>query len=343
MTENGVDEVGVEDSTPTGHHGGLVPVELDPEAGAVWEMISQSFFGGNGPVINAETLEAIRSVELTTREALLAERPFDEQVETVPVEGGEVEISIFTPENHRAGSPGIYWIHGGGMVTGTRYMATDALDVAVSAGAVVTSIEYRLAPEHPAPTPQDDCYAGLEWFFVHTGELGVDPGRVVLGGMSAGGGLAASTALRARDTAGPELAGVMLFCPMLDDRMTTVSSHQFGADLLWTRDSNEFGWGSLLGARAGTDAVSVYEAPGRATDLSGLPPVFIDVGSADIFRDEDSAFASAIWASGGNAELHVWPGGYHGYEGFAPTAALTVAAVDARRRWFDRVTVSGSG
>lgn len=328
----------VEGPSGTSGNSGFVPVALDPEAGAVWEMISEGFFGGSGPVINAETLEAIRSVDLTTREALLAERAFSERVMSVPVEGGEVDISVFTPEGHEVGSAGIYWIHGGGMVTGTRYMATDALDVAAATGAVVISIEYRLAPEHPAPTPHDDCYRGLEWFVDNAADLGVDARRIVLGGMSAGGGLAASTALRARDGDGPVLAGVLLCCPMLDDRMTTVSSRQFGSNLLWTRDSNEFGWGSLLGHRSGTDDVSIYESPARATDLAGLPPVFVDVGSADIFRDEDVEFAGTIWASGGNAELHVWPGGYHGYEGFAPTAAISVAAVDARRGWFRRVT-----
>lgn len=322
----------------TTHDARPVPVALDPEAGGAWAFISESFFDGRGPVINAETLDAIRSVDLTTRESLLDGRHFAEEIRTIPVEGGDVEMSVFTPESHSDGSPGIYWIHGGGMVTGTRYMATDALDIAVGSGAVVTSIEYRLAPEHPAPTPRQDCYAGLLWLIENAEGLGIDPQRVVLGGASAGGGLAAATALWARDSDGPELAGVMLCCPMLDDRMTTVSSRQFGDDLLWTRASNEFGWSSLLGDRAGTDEVSIHEAPARATDLAGLPPVFVDVGSADIFRDEDIAFASTIWACGGNAELHVWSGGYHGYEGFAPDAAVTRATVEARRNWFARAT-----
>lgn len=336
---SGDDTVGTEHGTrPPITDGALVPVPLDPEAGAVWRVLSETMFDGAGPVINADTLELIRSVDLTTRESLLAERSFDEEVVGVEVDGGRVDMSVFTPENHRPGSPGIYWIHGGGMVTGTRYMATDALDVAAETGAVVTSIEYRLAPEHPAPVPGQDCVAGLDWFTRNSERFGVDHDRIVLGGMSAGGGLAAATALWARDNGGPQVRGVMLFCPMLDDRMTTMSSRQFGDDLLWTRDSNEFGWSALLGDRRGGDRVSIYEAPARATALGGLPPVFVDVGSADIFRDEDVAFASSIWMSGGDAELHVWPGGYHGYEGFAPGAALTIAAVDARRKWFRRVT-----
>jgi acetyl esterase/lipase len=139
-----------------------------------------------------------------------------------------------------------------------------------------------------------------------------------------------------RDEGGPPLAGLLLCCPMLDDRMASVSANQFGDAILWTRASNEFGWRSLLGERAGMGDVTIYEAPGRATDLSGLPPAFVDVGSADLFRDEDVAFASTIWASGGSAELHVWPGGYHGFELLAPTAALSADAGEARRRWLTR-------
>jgi acetyl esterase/lipase len=123
---------------------------------------------------------------------------------------------------------------------------------------------------------------------------------------------------------------------MLDDRMTTLSSDQFDDAVLWTRASNEFGWRSLLGDRAGTDDVGIYEAPGRASDLAALPPTLVDVGSADLFRDEDVAFASTIWSAGGDCELHVWAGGYHGFELIAPTATLSADAREARRRWLTR-------
>ena len=226
------------------------------------------------------------------------------------------------------------------MVSGDRYQCPDALLLAEAIGAVVVAIEYRLAPEHPSPAPGDDCYAGLLWFLEHTTELGVDPSAIFLGGGSAGGGLAAGTALRLRDSGGPHLAGLILSSPMLDDRMTSVSSHQFPNDIVWTRPSNEFGWRSLLGDRQGTDDVSIYEAPGRATDLSGLPPTIIDVGSVDLFRDEDVAFASAIWAAGGDAELHIWPGGYHGFEFAAPDSALSKTALATRRQWIVRRATS---
>jgi acetyl esterase/lipase len=124
---------------------------------------------------------------------------------------------------------------------------------------------------------------------------------------------------------------------MLDDRMTSTSSEQFGEDLLWTRESNDYAWRCVLGERAGTDDVSPYEAPARATRFDGLPPTLIDVGSADLFRDENTAFASAIWAAGGDAELHVWAGAFHGSEQLAPDAAVSVAAREARSNWLHRV------
>jgi acetyl esterase/lipase len=309
---------------------------FDPEAGAVWRTVSDTIFGGGGMRVDAETLPAVRAFAGMDRDTLLENRPFAEREVRVPGPAGEIVLSVFTPDGPAGSGPGLYWIHGGGMILGTRFGAAEALDVAVDVGAVVVSVEYRLAPEHPAPAPGDDCYAALCWLGEHAADIAIDPARIVLGGTSAGGGLAAAAGLRVRDQGGPPLAGLMLCCPMLDDRMTSTSSDQFGDDIIWTRASNEFGWRSLLGERYGTDGVSIYDAPGRATDLSGLPPTYIDVGSADLFRDEDAAFASRIWAVGGDAELHVFAGGYHGYELFAPATALARDTFETRRRWLAR-------
>lgn len=310
---------------------------LDAECGAAWRIISDGFFGGGGPRITDETLEAIRATDLVDRQAMLADHGMAHRDLTLPGPAGELTLALFTPEGVGEGAPGLFWVHGGGMVVGNRFGALGAMGPAVAAGAVIASVEYRLAPEHPAPAPQDDCVAALAWFADHAGELGVDPDRIVLGGESAGGGLAAATALRVRDEGGPALAGLYLLCPMLDDRMTSVSSGQFGDDLLWTRASNEYGWRALLGERFGAADVSPHEVPGRATDLSGLPPTYVDVGAADLFRDEDVAFASGLWAAGGDAELHVWAGGFHGFEMMAPTATVSRNAVEARSRWLRRI------
>ena len=212
-----------------------------------------------------------------------------------------------------------------------------ALAHAEKLGAAVVSVEYRLAPETPHPGPVEDCYAGLIWTVEHADELGIDPARVIVGGASAGGGLAAAVALLARDRGGPALLAQMLLCPMLDDRNETPSSYQMAGIGIWDRGANEVGWTALLGAARGGPDVSPYAAPARATDLSGLPPAFIDVGSAETFRDEDVAYATGIWQAGGRAELHVWPGGFHGFTGMVPDAAISQAATAAQQAWLQRI------
>jgi acetyl esterase/lipase len=201
-------------------------------------------------------------------------------------------------------------------------------------GATVASVEYRLAPEHPYPIPLEDCYSALTWL---SGLPAVDPSRVAIGGASAGGGLAAAVALIVRDRGAPALLGQLLVCPMLDDRNETPSSWQMAGQGIWDRAANDVGWTALLGDARGGPDVSPYAAPARATDLSGLPPAFVDVGSAETFRDEDVAYASRIWQAGGSAELHVWPGGFHGFAGAVPQAAVSRAAVAAQRDWLARL------
>jgi acetyl esterase/lipase len=141
----------------------------------------------------------------------------------------------------------------------------------------------------------------------------------------------------ARDKGGPALAAQILATPMLDDRNETISSHQIDGIGVWDRGCNEVGWNALLGDRCKTDRVSMYAAPARAADLSNLPPTYIDCGSAEVFRDEDVAYASAIWAAGGIAELHIWAGGYHAFEGIVPQAAILVAAHETRTQFVARI------
>ncbi|RUQ88007.1 alpha/beta hydrolase [Labedella gwakjiensis] len=270
---------------------------------------------------------------------LIGDRPIRHEERTVPGPAGapDITLSIFSRDGHVAGGPGIYHTHGGGMIMGDRYTgAEEYLSWVLEFDAVVVSVEYRLAPENPDPAPVEDCYAGLVWFSEHAAELGVDPGRIVIGGASAGGGLAAGVALAARDRGGPALAGQLLIYPMLDDRNATVSSHQVDGFGVWDRGSNDTGWDALLGDRRKTDGVSIYAAPARAADLTGLPPAFIDVASAEVFRDEDVAYATRIWEQGGIAELHVWPGGFHGFDAMAPQATLSRQARAARVAWLHR-------
>ncbi len=276
-----------------------------------------------------------------TDEDLIRGGTFELRERLVPGPAGapEVPLLICRPAGAEAPVACLYFIHGGGMVFGNnRSTLPSMLDHAEQLTMAVVSVDYRLAPETPHPGPVEDCYAGLAWTAAHADELGIDPARVIVGGASAGGGLAAAVALLARDRGGPSLAGQLLLCPMLDDRNETPSSWQMAGLGIWDRAANEVGWTALLGDARGGPDVSPYAAPARATDLSGLPPAFIDVGSAETFRDEDVAYATRIWQAGGVAELHVWPGGCHGFTGIAPQAALSRAAVAAQRNWLRRIT-----
>ncbi|MGI5446184.1 alpha/beta hydrolase [Streptomyces sp. CA-243310] len=235
--------------------------------------------------------------------------------------------------------PLLYYMHGGAMVMGNAWSVLPRIlrEWALPLGLAVVSVEYRLAPRARYPQPLEDCYAGLVWVAGHAAELGVDAERIVVGGKSAGGGLAAALALLARDRGGPAALGQLLLSPMLDDRGDTFSDRQLSGLGVWDLTSHATAWQALLGDRYGDADLSPYAAPARATDLSGLPSAYVDVGSADMFRDEDVAYANAIWQAGGRAELHVWPGAYHGFDGMAPKAALTRDARDARTRWLRRL------
>jgi acetyl esterase/lipase len=233
--------------------------------------------------------------------------------------------------------PLLYWLHPGGMIVGNARTALDMmLDLAEPAGLAVISVEYRLAPENPHPAPVEDCYAGLLWAADQAEKLGVDRDRIIIGGGSAGGGLAAAVALMARDRGGPRPLAQMLMSPMLDDRNNTPSSFQMEGVDVWDHRMNAVGWSALLGQDAGSESVSAYASPARAKDFSNLPPCYIDVGGAETFRDEAVQYASRLWQAGCSTELHVWAGGFHGFERAVPDAALSQAAREAKSRWLDR-------
>lgn len=285
------------------------------------------------PELTAEVLAQVRPYASTPVEPLLRGRAVEMRDVTAPV-----PMSIFTPTGsaRTATAPCVYWIHGGGMVMGDRFSQIDIpLEWLDALGAVVVSVDYRLAPEAGGTALVDDCYAGLTWVAEHAGELGIDPARLVVAGASAGGGLAAGVTLMARDRGGPAIAAQVLIGPMLDHRNDTVSSRQYsGGPGVWTREMNEFGWRSVVGELVDVPA---YVSPALAGDLSGLPTTYIDAGSAEVFRDEDVDYATRIWAAGGQAELHVWAGGFHGFDALYPKAPLSAAARRTRTDWLTRV------
>jgi acetyl esterase/lipase len=228
-----------------------------------------------------------------------------------------VDARVYQPAGISRPAPAVYWIHGGGMIFGSGLNEDARLNRwAEQFGCVVVSVEYRLAPENPYPAPLEDCFTGLLWTARHADELGVDPERLVVAGASAGAGLAAGLTLLARDRGEVPIAFQLLIYPMIDDRNVTVSSNLDA--LVWSPAANLLGWRAYLGDLHGTDRVPHYAAPARATDLTGLPPAFVGVGTLDVFRDEDIAYALGLLAAGVQTELHVYPGVPHGFEMVVP-------------------------
>ena len=294
--------------------------------------------------------ELLAQMSTASDDALRRDGAVELEERQIPGPAGAPDLSvlILRPARGRGGRgspgralPGVYHTHGGGMVMGTNRSGADQLALwADEVGVVAVSVEYRLAPEHPHPAPVEDCYAGLVWTGEHCDELGIDASRLIIAGASAGGGLAAGAALMARDRGGPALSHQMLMCPMLDDRGITPSSQELDGEGLWDRTSNTTAWTALLGDGRGGPEVSPYAAPARAPDLNRLPATFIDVGSVETFRDEGIEYAARLSRAGVSVELHLWPGGFHGFDGLAPQTALAQAARAARLGYLRRAVGS---
>ncbi|HEY1738006.1 MAG TPA: alpha/beta hydrolase [Acidimicrobiia bacterium] len=297
----------------------MTTVELHPELVPLTAMVP-SF------QLTHEALAEMRSGRNETFAALAPPLSDDvERVDHVVSNDPYVVVRVHRPKNLAAPAACLFSIHGGGYILGTYEMDDAKFDhLCVEHGCVGVSVEYRLAPETPYPGPLDDCYAALRWTFDRAGELGIDPSRVGITGVSAGGGLCAGLALLVRDRGEMDVAFQLLECPMLDDRQLTASS-QYDELLIWSRESNTFGWQAYLGELYGTDAVPIYAAAARADDLSGLPPAFVIAGGADGFRDENVLYATALAHAGVPTDLCVIAGAPHGAQMFLGTTPA--------RRW----------
>jgi acetyl esterase/lipase len=286
---------------------------VDPEVAVALSALPFDF----GAVLDGLSLDTVADVRAAFGQ-LPAPEVSDDVVRTDHVidETTGLCVRVHRPRAHQGDLPCVYWMHGGGLVLGSNVGDDLRFDRWCQTHRCVgVSVEYRLAPEHPYPAPLEDCYAGLAWVHASAAELGVDPSRIGIGGASAGGGLAAGLALLARDRRSLPVAFQLLIYPMIDDRQVTPSSQWH--DPIWSPRANHFGWTSYLGDAKGGDDVPVYAAPARATDLSGLPPTLITVGSIDGFADEDIDYALRLRHAGVPVELHVYPGCPHGFDGFA--------------------------
>jgi acetyl esterase len=240
----------------------------------------------------------------------------------------ELAIRTYVPVAEPSGA-GLLFIHGGGFsLGGLDSEHARAAYIAIRTGAAVVSVDYRLAPEHPFPAAIEDCYAGLTWTHAAADELGIDPERVGVIGQSAGGGLAAGLALLTRDRGGPQLRFQYLGVPELDDRLDTDSMQRFQDTPMWNRAAAEVSWRMYLGPTDRSSEVSPYAAPGRATDLIGLPSAYISAMEFDPLRDEGIQYAVALMAAGVSCELHTFPGTFHGSSSVVPTADVSRRELD---------------
>ena len=230
-------------------------------------------------------------------------------------DGARLRVRTYQPTSRPAASPALLWIHGGGLVIGAPEQdEANNIECARELGLTIAAVRYRRAPEHPFPTPLEDCYSALSWLHHHADELGVDRTRIAVAGASAGGGLAAALAQLAHDRAQLSVAFQLLIYPMLDDRSAVRLDVDHSRLRLWSQASNRYGWSAYLGRPAGSPETPAYAVPARRAAYGGLPPAWIGVGTCDLFHDEALAYAAQLKAAGVACELLVVPGAYHAFD-----------------------------
>ena len=233
---------------------------------------------------------------------------------TIPGPAGEIPVRVYRPEG--GGTPPIVvYFHGGGWTIGNL----DSHDencraMTANAGVVTVSVDYRLAPEHRYPAAADDAYAAAGWAAEHAADLGGDASRLVVAGDSAGGNLAAVTALRARDSGGPAITHQVLIYPVTDVGQDTESYHENATGFFLSAAHMRWYWGCYLGRRDGTGP---YASPLRAINLGGLPPATVLTADCDPLRDEGNAYAERLRAAGVPVTARCYAGMFHGFYGMA--------------------------
>ena len=299
---------------------------LDPQASALLEQLIVA----GAPRVSQQTPEEVRAGY-----ALLADvaGPAEEEVPTedrsVPGPGGEVPVRIYRPPSE-VPLPVVVYFHGGGWVIGD-IASHDASchRLAVGVPAVVVSVDYRRAPEHPFPAAVDDCEAVTAWVAEQAPALGADPTRLAVAGDSAGGNLAAVVARRARDAGGPPIAFQLLIYPATDMTRSLPSHIENGSGYLLDTDTMAWFTGHYLGDR---DPRQPDASPLFVEDLSGLPPALVVTAGFDPLRDEGEAYADRMRAAGVPVTVSRYDGMFHGFFGLdrildsARAATLETAA-----------------
>ena len=291
--------------------------DLRPMAGQLAKFRANSF-------VSDATLADARKGQSAYIMPPLAAPAYREEIIPGPRDNPALKVYVINDGDKGKPRPAILHMHGGGYILGTAMGdMRGAQQTAADLDCVVVTVEYRLAPETKFPGPLEDNYAALKWLYANAEKLGVDRGRIAVMGGSAGGGHAAMLSIAARNRGEVPICYQALTYPMLDDRTgsTVKKPPQMGA-LIWTPESNRYGWTSLLGVPAGSRKVPAGAVPAREVNLAGLPPTFIGVGTIDLFFDEDVEYARRLADAGVSVELAVAPGCFHGFNMFE-TAPVT--------------------
>ncbi|KAH7142214.1 Alpha/Beta hydrolase protein [Dactylonectria macrodidyma] len=312
-----------------------MPLQYDPE----WFALAGSKLEAQSEVLQIHDVATRRSryaqLFVQSTYAFPADINID-AFKTPASDGHEVVIYRVSKKSEKARAsssrtPAVLHIHGGGFIS---VQAKDVLPSLVpyvsESGIPIFSVDYRWAPENPFPTPVEDCWSGLLFLHSQADDLGIDMDRIAVMGESAGGGLAAGLALMARDrNLFPALAKQILIYPMLDDRTVTDKS---GGLAVFSINDVITGWAAYVGEAVGTEKVSPIAAPARVGHVTGLPPLYLDVGQLDLFLAEDVAYASKFLEADIQTELHVYPGVIHAFQRWAPTSQVVKQAFINRLR-----------
>lgn len=289
-----------------------------------------------GDSINQDNLAYARQMQSSLIDTVLAGLPEYPELEissrtiSGPADNPDLTVYTYLPTGSSKPTPALLWIHGGGMVLGRADQDEPLMRILCrKLQCAIVSVEYRLAPEHPYPAPIDDCFAALQWLLRSCDELNIDPRYIAIGGASAGAGLAAGTALLARDRGEAPLSAQVLIYPMLDDSNVVPADEANPDALIWNRASNLFGWSAYLGQLAGTDEVPSYAAPYRAHSVADLPNTFVAVGDIDLFLDECINYSTRLLQEKVPTELHVYPGAVHGFVTSIMDCSLSRHCIDA--------------
>lgn len=240
------------------------------------------------------------------------------RIQRIQAKSGKMKLIILCPKGQKQPLPGILWIHGGGYLTGFAAMVYVSAGkiLAEKFGAVVVSPGYRLSWQAPYPAAFEDCYAALEYMYEHADELMIDRTRIIVGGESAGGGLAAAVCLMARDQGKIPVAFQLPLYPMLDCYDTPSSAHNHG--YFWNTAKNHAAWRVYLKGLHGTNDIPKYASPARETNFIGLPPAYTFVCDGEPFYDETLTYIKKLREAGVPASIDIYPGKAHAFDMMLP-------------------------